>query len=184
MKGEETKHSDFELLEQIKADSASALAELHAKYRTRMLREAFYIVNDLNDAEDIVQEIFIDVWNRRNKIGTGPFLPYLLRATWNASVLHMKNKLDKEEKQKMYDYVSEKITTEQPFEQEELARLLDKALQLVPPAARRSFMLQYMEGHNQKGIAAQQNISLQVVKNNVSLALKILRSVLGSKKSL
>lgn len=181
MKGEEIKHTDQELLEQIKADNPSALAELHVRYRKRMLREAFYIVNDLDDAEDIVQEIFIDVWNRRDKISVGPFLPYLLRATWNASISLVRGRLDKEEKKKMYDYVTEKITTEQPFEQEELARLLDKALQLVPPAARKSFMLQYMEGHNQKGVAAQQNISLQVVKNNVSQALRILRSVLGKK---
>jgi RNA polymerase sigma-70 factor (ECF subfamily) len=84
----------------------------------------------------------------------------------------------------MYEYISEKVTATEPFEQEELARLLDKALQLVPPAARTSFVLQYMEGFDQKYVASQQNISLQVVKNNVSKALKILRDVLGTKKSL
>lgn len=178
-------HSDQELIQGIKNGDETALTLLHEKYRSRLIREAVFLVKDLDDAEDIVQEIFIAVWNRRKEIAVGPtLLPYLLKATWNVSIKRLHKQVKQEERDRMYYYLSEKITNDEPFDQEELARLLDKALQLVPPAARRSFMLQYMEGHNQQSVALQQNISLQVVKNNVSQALKILRRALGSKKSL
>lgn len=179
------KHSDRELIEGIKNGDEAALATLHEKYRSRLLREAYFLVKDLDDAEDVVQEIFIAVWKRRKEIAVGPtLLPYLLKATWNESIKRLQKQVKQEERDRMYYYLSEKITNNEPFDQEELAKLLDKALQLVPPAARQSFMLQYMEGHNQQSVAHQQNISLQVVKNNVSQALKILRRALGAKKSL
>lgn len=191
MKGIQNRSSytDHELVDLIKKgdqQGQNALADLYVRYRDRMIREAYYILKDLNESEDIVQEIFILIWNSKaqNISVEKSFLPYLLKSTWNKSIsaLRVKNKMDEHEQ--MYSYISEKIATNQPFEREELAKLLDKALELVPPAARRSFMLQYMEGQNQKSVAVQQNVSLQVVKNNVSLALRILRKALGQKKSL
>lgn len=178
------KYTDRELFQRVSKGDQASLTILYTNYRDRLLRESYFILGDMADAEDTVQEVFVAVWNLRQSIKVeNSFLPYLLQATWNKSLTKIRNRMKKEELEEMYHYVAEKTIEDQPFEREELAQLLDKALQLVPPAARRSFMLQYMEGFNQQSVALQQNISLQVVKNNVSLALRILRQALGTKKN-
>lgn len=176
-------YNDHELIQQIKNGEEAALRVLFTRYRRRMIRESYYILHDLAEAEDIVQEIFISLWSKREEINIHTaFQPYLLRAAWNESIKRLKTIKTRETRQHKYNYFSETIVNIQPFEREELAQLLEQALKDVPPAARRSFLLQYMGDLSQKTIASEQNISLQVVKNNVSLALKILRKLLHAAK--
>jgi RNA polymerase sigma-70 factor (ECF subfamily) len=178
------KYTDRELFQQVSKGDETSLTILYTKYRNRLLRESYFILGDTADAEDTVQEVFVAVWNKRKSIKVeDSFLPYLLQSTWNKSLTKIRDRTKKGELEEIYQYVAQKSVEDHPFEREELAQLLDKALQLVPPAARRSFMLQYMEGFNQQSVALQQNISLQVVKNNVSLALRILRQALGTKRN-
>ena len=176
-------HNEAELIQQLKGGSEAALRALFLKHRRILVRETYYILKDPDDAEDIVQETFIALWNNRTELNIQfGLLPYLKRAVWNRSMHKLEADKTRTKRMQNYYYHSDKTVHTEPFEREELAELLESALRHVPAAARKSFMLQYMEGLNQKNIAAEQNIRVQVVSNNVSLALRILRKFLKTAK--
>jgi RNA polymerase sigma-70 factor (ECF subfamily) len=156
-----------------------ALRELVDLYRPQMLMEAYYILRDMHEAEDLVQEVFIRFWSLRHKVELKPsFSAYLSRAVRYECIIKIKKERVREKRQQQYGYFMESSVNMQPFENAELASKLNDAMQEIPPAARKSFMMSYMEDKSQKAIAEEQNISLQVVKNNISKALKILRQKL------
>jgi len=144
-----------------------------------MLMEAFYVLRNMHEAEDLVQEVFIRFWSLRRKIELKPsFAAYLSRAVRYECIIKIKRGKVRDRRQHQYSYFMESSVNIKPFENTELANRLHEAMQEIPPAARKSFMLSYLEDKSQKAIAAEQNISLQVVKNNISKALKILRQKL------
>jgi RNA polymerase sigma-70 factor, ECF subfamily len=176
--------TDIELLQAIKQGDELALQTLLYKYRPKMLMEAYYVLRDMDEAEDVLQEIFISFWKLRDaiKIQSDSLAPYLLRASRYESVIRLKKHKTRNKRQDQFNYFIETTTLPKPFENAELAAAIEKALENIPPAARKSFTMLYIDGLSQKDIAAEQNISLQVVKNNVSKALKILRGILHNVK--
>ncbi|RFM34678.1 RNA polymerase sigma factor [Chitinophaga silvisoli] len=179
---EVSNQEDF-LLNRLKQHDEAALKELVCLYQPAMILEAYYILKDFQEAEDIVQEVWIRFWQLRATIELKPSLAaYLQRATRNESIIYLKKKNVRAKRQAQYDYFLEPSIRLQPFENEELGKRLHHAINAIPPAARKSFILSYLDDKNQKAIATEQNISLQVVKNNISKALKILRQVLHTSK--
>jgi RNA polymerase sigma-70 factor (ECF subfamily) len=184
MKGESL-NKEADILQRLKRGDESALRELVDLYRPQMLMEAYYVIRDMDEAEDIVQEVFIRFWNVKEKVELKPSLiAYLLRATRNESLIKLKKDRTRGKRQDLYNYFQESTTQMKPFESAELAKQLKNAMEYIPPAARKSFVKLYLEDKSQKTIAAEQNISLQVVKNNISKALKILREKLHTAKLL
>jgi RNA polymerase sigma-70 factor, ECF subfamily len=179
----ETFIEDSYLIERFKAGDMDALASIVTHYRQRLVREAVFLLKVLEDAEEVVQDVFIATWNNRASIHSGSSLePYLVSAVRNRSINKIKsNKKDAIKRQEL-GYINESHEFIHPFEAEELANQIEIALSHVPPAPRRAFIMQYMEGLSQNSIAEKQNISLQVVKNNTSQALKILRRFLQTVK--
>jgi RNA polymerase sigma-70 factor (ECF subfamily) len=182
MKGE-CLNNEADILQRLKQGDESALRELVDLYRPQMLMEAYYLVRDMDEAEDIVQEVFIRFWNVKQKVELKPSLiAYLIRATRNESIIKIRKDKTRDKRQDLYNYFAESSTQMKPFESAELAKKLQSAIEHIPPAARKSFIKLYLEDKSQKTIAAEQNISLQVVKNNISKALKILREKLHTAK--
>lgn len=180
---EEKLNNEADILQRLQKGEESALRELVDMYRPQMLMEAYYLLRDMAEAEDIVQEVFIRFWNLKEKVELKPsLLAYLLRATRNESIIKIKKDKTRDRKQNNYNYFLESSTNMKPFESAELAQKLQSAIEHIPPAARKSFIKLYLEDKSQKTIAAEQNISLQVVKNNISKALKILREKLHAAK--
>lgn len=178
-----TSNQEAFLLGRLKQHDESALRELICLYQPGMILEAYYILKNFQEAEDIVQEVWIRFWHLREVIELKPSLAaYLHRATRNESIIYLKKKKSRAKRQEQYDYLLDPTIHLLPFENEELGKRLQHAMEAIPPAARRSFVLSYMDDKNQKAIAAEQNISLQVVKNNISKALKILRQALDTTK--
>ena len=180
---EEKLNNEADILSRLKKGDEAALRELVDLYRPQMLMEAYYLIRDMDEAEDVVQEVFIRFWNVKENVELKPsLLAYLVRATRNESIIKIKKEKTRDKKQLGYNYFLESSTHMKPFESAELAKELQRAIEHVPPAARKSFIKLYLEDKSQKTIAAEQNISLQVVKNNISKALKILREKLHTAK--
>lgn len=175
--------NEEQILQRLKQGDESALRELIHQYRPGMLLEAYYILRDMEEAEDIVQEVWIRFWDLRQRVEMKPSLAaYLHRAVRYESIIKVKKDKTRGKREDQYNYFVEPTYHIKPFEDEELRKRLEQAIEEIPPAMRRSFMLSYMEDLSQKEVAAEQGISLQVVKNNVSKALKLLRQKLQAAK--
>lgn len=169
---------DEELLREMKEGSEATFAAVYNHYYPLLLMEAYYKIRSMSEAEDMVQEIFTSLWTRREKLSlTIPLKHYLFKAVH----LQYAYKCRKSEVARKFIqhtlYVSREAATTAVLENKEIYCQIREAISAVSaPATRRAFELLYIEDKSHKEIAIDMNIQPQVVKNQVSRALKIIRS--------
>lgn len=171
------KEEDFFQL--IKADDHTAFALMFHQYKEVLFRHAFQILRDMDETEDIVQELFTEIWEKRAQLSENANVPsYLYRSVRNKVL----NKLNHE---KVIDkYLNHVIHTNPHFHKQTESWILEKELRTIiegeiaklPERMRQIFQLSREEGLSHKEIAALLNISEGTSKLQVSNALKILKS--------
>jgi RNA polymerase sigma factor (sigma-70 family) len=176
---------DEELLRRIQMDDQQAFSVIVYRYNVRLYRIVQSRVRMEDDAKDIIQEIFISLWNNRHQVQSGTALyPYLSKSAFYAVIdwqlLHKKNisrhqlLLEKDEPS-VFPIESHVIANElrQEF-MEEVEKMSD--------TTRTVFRMSRIEQKSAKEIAIALHLSEQTVKNNISIALKQLRKRMVSNK--
>ena len=136
----------------------------------------YRIIKDKDKAEDIVQDVFVKVWENRKTIEiTISIKSYLFRSCINTA-------LNETSRQKKYthvpaedDLIIASQNTGDNIEQEDLQQKIDEGLNLLPPACKSVFILSRFEEMSYKEIAETLEISIKTVENQMGKALKILR---------
>ena len=168
---------DVELCRRLKAGEEQALAGLFTKYQPLMLDRAYFYLRNVKQAEDVVQEAFVRIWNHRKKLKEDTMLrAYLLKTVANLSL----NKIRHEGVAKTYlDHVAKGADTAVynfHIEKKELQTQVRNAIAQIPaPANRRALEMLYIEQKSVTEIANETNTNVQVVRNRVYHALKFLR---------
>lgn len=146
-----------------------------------LCRAAFRVLADKVAAEDIVQEVFLEIWRNRAKIQlTGSFGSYLHRSTVNRSLNYLRDRkiivTDTEDAEVDLPTVGENVVFE--FETLELQAAIERAIDTLPVRCRQVFILNRYEELSAKEIAETLGISVKTVENQMTKALKILRLLL------
>lgn len=147
-----------------------------AHYRPAV-RQAFRIVNDLAEAEDIAQECIVRLWDKRGEIGTDrPLAPYFHRMVRNRSIDMLRRRIPRDDGADIGDL---EFTPADGMEFAEISRAVDALIDGLPEKCRRVFVLSRFEAMSYKEISSQLDISVKTVENQISKALKVLREGLG-----
>jgi RNA polymerase sigma factor (sigma-70 family) len=176
---------DDELLSRIQMDDQQAFSVIVYRYNVRLYRTVYGRVRMADDAKDIIQEIFISLWNNRHQIQSGAALyPYLSKSAFYAVIdwqlLNKKNisrhhlLLEKDE--------PSVLPAENHLIANELRQELMKEVEKMPDTTRAIFHMSRIEQKSIREIATTLQISEQTVKNNISLALKQLRKRMVSNR--
>lgn len=149
-----------------------------------MVDNAIKILKDKEAALDVVQEVFIELWKKRQVLHVDHIKPYLYQ-----SVKH--KVIDYIRKQRIpltdLDYVDQFVSgsfTEDWLAQKELQSIVEQTIQQLPDQCRLVFKLSRFDELTNKEIAEQLNISVRTVENHISKALKYLRPRLDATLSL
>jgi RNA polymerase sigma-70 factor (ECF subfamily) len=159
----------------------SSYEELFRKWYAPLCKMIFRILKDKDHTEDIVQEVFIKLWEKREDLSIDISLKsYLYRAAINAAYNYL-------EKNKRYPKLSiEELTIEivSPSQAEndihakELETKINNTLASLPEGCREVFILSRQEGLSYKEIAETLAISIKTVENQMGKALRIFREKL------
>lgn len=173
--------SDKELLEAIKQDDHAAFEVLFNRYWDYLFGIVYRRLNDREETLDVVQDIFVYLWNSRASLSVKSGLePYLFSAARNQLYsLYRRNQL-RQVKEEMQAVVSVPLEADGQLLFREVDRLVTDELQKMPDNVRKCFTLSREEGKSIREIAAELTLSEKTVKNNISDALKRLRLHLGS----
>jgi len=164
------------LLENLKNGDIEAFNAMIYLYRRKLLFESYYILSDMEEAEDVVQEVLVSFWRVKSNLANDSSLPnYLSRAVRNESYIKAKKNEVRAKKEKKFNYFHRSASFTDPAENAELGQYIMLAIKSLPPSQREDFIALYLEGKTQKNIALEQKKSLQTVKNSVHKALKNLR---------
>jgi len=141
---------------------------------------AYQYVKDQGLAQEIVNDVFVKIWQDADKIIIEKSLKsYLYRAVINRSI----NALNKHKKEildlERLSRVPEEITEFREMETNELKLRLYKAIEALPEQCGRVFRMSRFEGLKQQEIADKLGISIKTVKNHITHALKVLAKSTG-----
>ena len=173
-----TEQQNEQLVEALKSGSKAAFDEIYEMFWDRLLVFAFNILHDQQASEDIVQEVFVDLWQRRKHALITHIRGFLFQAVKFQVVKHIRRKGNL---QKYFqDFESRHyVLEEQPMEAEELAAAINESLESLPRRCREIFYLSRFEYKSNAEIAESLGLSNQTVKNQISKALQHLKQHLG-----
>ncbi|SIO14466.1 RNA polymerase sigma-70 factor [Chitinophaga niabensis] len=173
------------LLSRLKMHDLEAFTRLYKLARGRLYILANAIIQDSAAAQDLVQELFMELWERRIYLNIQTSLKaYLIRSVRNKAY----NYLDKQGTQARLsrEYLRIEQYDTSPLEKLELAALgqdLERAISKLPPMAAKVFHLHYIEKLSHAAIAEQLQISKHTVSGHIDRALKQLREDLKKIKN-
>ncbi len=175
------KQSEKEILQGIKKNDQHAFEILFRSYYTGLCRYAGTILNDTQLADDAVQTVFINLWEKRQTVKIKIALkPYLFRSTYNTCINLIKQKELSEKGRKALSVLSSDI--DQSFilriEADELERIIAGAIESLPNRCRLILEHSRIKGLKNQDIAYELNISIKTVEAQLSKALQILRKTI------
>ena len=152
------------------------LKTIYELYYSELCIKAAKILGNNQDAEDVVQEVIIEFWNKRSEISIENPRAYLYRSVYNRSLNLLKKniKLNSEEIIEFENFPLESSIVE-TLEEKELHAKIEKAIQELPEKTRAVFVLSRFEDKTYKEIAEDLDISIKTVESQISAALKLLR---------
>lgn len=182
------------IISDVKKGVREAFDELCMKYYAMMLSYAKLFLKD-EWAEDVVQDVFFNVWQNREKLDEkGNITGYLIKSVYNRSMNYLqKNKRCNEYRIWTNDYIESLSSTYLSTEynptisklfNSDLKESLDHAISQLPAKCREVFRLSYIENFTNKEISHKLGISVSTVENHMYLALKKLRSILADERLL
>ena len=179
---EHQKTLDQELLIRLKNGSHSAYTEIYNRYFYLMFSFAYKKLNDEDLAKDFVQELFINLWNKRATLSeTGKLSSYLyisIRSRMLDYFTHQKVENKYLDFLKSYQHTKYE-KTDHLVREKELADYIDKQIQSLPKKMRQVFELSRKEHFSHAEIAEQLDITENNVSQHLSNALKIFRVKFG-----
>jgi len=174
-------NSDKDLIEKIRNGSIEAFDILFMKYHQKLYYFSYGFLKSGEDAEDVIQEIFTQLWENRDKLNSQySFNSYIFTITKN-KVLNVIRK--KVYENKYLDTVSAKqvlldFTTDDQVDFKELLEISQEAIDALPPKRKQVYKMSRNEGMTYEEIATHLKISKKTVENQMSMALKTLRNYL------
>jgi RNA polymerase sigma-70 factor (ECF subfamily) len=157
--------------------SETDLRDFYNVHYKASVQRALRIVNDLPEAEDIVQECMVKLWDRRQDLSKKDNLSlYFRKMVRNRSIDYLRRRIPLDHTAEVM-HITE-IQTDQ-LEYAELSGSIDDLIDSLPEKCRQIFVLSRFEQMTYKEISEKLNISAKTVENQISRALKTLRKGLG-----
>ena len=171
-----------ETLEALRQGDHTAYREVYLHYITPITRFLKLLTASEHDAEEIAQEVFINVWEKRERIDpAGNIKSFLYAIARNAALDHFKHK---KVRQKYADNIlatadEDSVSSEEIVIAKETEILIRIAVERMPKQRRTIFSLSRYEGLSNDEIAARLNISKNTVENHLTSAKKDIREVIA-----
>jgi len=174
----ELKDQDF--IHLLKNGDAAAYEKVYTAFFRRLHTYAFLTVRDELLAEEIVQEIFFRIWERKEKLSIHTSLKaYLYASVHHECLLQLK-------RQKRYSIYQSSLVYQEKnkpgredasmkIQQSQLEEKFHEALNNLPERCRTIFQLNRVEKQKYREIAAQLGISVKTVENQMGKAIRLLR---------
>ena len=156
--------------------------ELFRSYFTPLCSFAQKYVGDIDEAKDIVHNVFINLWNKREDIDLNTSLKsYLFQGVYNRSLNYIRDhkKLVRFDTPQTEAELGQYVESRDHLESSETENRINRALDDLPDKCREIFLMNRFDGLKYREIAEKLNISIKTVETQMSRALKTLREKLS-----
>jgi RNA polymerase sigma-70 factor (family 1) len=178
-------YTDEQLLISLRKDDAGAFTEIYERYWNKLLVYTMRVIRQQHDAEDIVQELFVSIWRRRDALDIEHALStYLYNSVRYLAFRYIeKNSTYSDYLQRLALRIAGEEVNAPGLEAEifgrELEGQIDRLIGQLPERMQEVFILSRRHHLSYKEIADRLSISEETVRKQVYKSLQILRSRLG-----
>ena len=165
--------NDIELLNQFKSHDKAAFELIYRQYWQRLYDFAYLKTHDGNTAEEIVQDLFVTLWEKRETLQISNFQSYLFTSVRNRVIDYYKQKTFDE-----LDTVDVAVAADYPLFLEELEAALHQAVAQLPDKTQEIFRLNRFEGKTARQISEHLNLPERTVEYHITQALRRLKVLL------
>lgn len=169
---------ELQLVEQLQVGNEEVFETIFRSHYQRLCNYANTILNDKDEAEEMVQNTFMILWENHRSIDFHTSLKsYLYKSVHNHCLNRLKHHKVKRQHSEHVQYTADHVieSTAQQVMSNELEQHINEAINKLPPQCKSVFILNRFEGLTYAEIAEQLSISTKTVDKHMVKALKILR---------
>lgn len=169
--------SDNSLVDLLKDSDGLAFKEIYTRYWMGIYKAAYVKVYHKELAEELTQNLFADLWRRRESIAVNALDCYLFGSLKYSIINHYKSQLVKEKYQDHMNGQQSPITssTDDLVLVNDLSKALNQGIALLPKKTGEVFKLSRIDNRSTKEISQQLNISEKAVEYHITQSLKSMR---------
>jgi RNA polymerase sigma-70 factor (family 1) len=175
-----TLENESQIVKSLSKGNLLAFNTLYKEYSGRLYRFAIGYLKSETEAEELVQEVFTIIWEKRTDLKEElSFKSFLFTIAFNIIRKHFRTKayLNEYFKNKTWDDLD--MQTSQKITYDSLYQYITKLVDQLPDRRKEIFIKSRLRGHSIKEIAEELNISHKTVENQLTDALKFIRTNLN-----
>jgi len=176
-----TAYDEVAVLLAVAAGDQQAFGALFFQHKDRVYTIALTYTENRVIAEEVVQDVFMRVWNNREKLTEiGEFSAWVYIIARNRSLTALQKMVrEGERREALISYLPTEVSdTEQRVQANDMDDLLEKALTRLSPQQRKVFVLSRLQGHSRKEVAEILNLTPATVSVHLTIALRSIRAFL------
>ena len=174
------KASTDKLVRSLRDNNITAFNQLFEYYSSKLYHFAFGYLKSFEDTEELVQEVFIKIWEKRKDINPDyDFQSYLFTIAFNQVKKHFRSKhIMNKYLEHAGNFESNSVATPE-VDYRELSEIIDRLVDRMPEKRKQVFIKSRIEGKNILEISEEMDISKKTAENHLHTALKYLKQELG-----
>lgn len=178
-----SKFTDHELAAILKEGDPLVYTEIFDRYKVILYKHAFQMLNSQEEANDVIQDVFLALWDKRDTLNLKTSLSAYLYSSVRNRIFDLisHQKVVSRYMDSIRDFIAEgSYTADGQVREKQLASIIEKEIAALPLKMRVVFELRRQDELSYKQIGQQLNISDKTVKQQVHNAVKILRLKLAT----
>lgn len=176
----ELNHTEQDLLSMLYIGKKWAFEAIYKRYWLKLYSTAYKQIGNQEDAEEMVQDVFMSLWHRRGQVEIRNLGLYLTLSIKNRVYDFIKAQISYRKYQEylIFQEINQNYSTEAIVNYEDLSAAVDLALSQLPEKSMVIFKKSRFENQSVKNIAEQLNLSEKAVEYHITKSLKHLRGKL------
>lgn len=179
-----TMYDDEELLQQMSNDDRHAFTMLYRRYWEDLFLTAAKALRSKEEAADVVQDVFLSLWKRRNEINVQSSLAAYLHTSVRYKCIHyIEKNIHRRDYLDLLGDVAINISSPDPenaFQVKDMEETINKTVSKMPAKMQEVYKLSRQQHLSHKEIADSMSISVETVKKHIQHALNLIRTHLPS----
>lgn len=171
---------DFEA---IKSGNRNEFEKMFNTYYADLCAYSFLYLDDESESKNLVQELFIHLWEKRKSVTiTSSLRAYLFQSTRNKSLNYIRDHKKKSPvtiTSKLENEIVAELDSFEDFDKNHINSEITNAIESLPPKCKEIFLLSRQKSLTYREIAEELNISQKTVENQMGIALKKLKHKLS-----
>ena len=171
----------YDLVRKLKRGDISSFDTLYKHYYKKVYLFARGILKSHEDAENLVQEVFVKIWEKRKELDANlSFESFIFTISYNTSISLIRKKLsEKSFQEEWFRRIQTEMQVVNEADYNDLNDRAKKLIEQLPPRRRQVYVMSREEGLTYLEISKRLGISANTVENHIAASLRFLRQHLG-----